>query len=294
MSMARWAAVVREGAAQVPFREVAPVNPLWVSPQALALVADLAATLDLGVHTHLLEARWQKHGPVEGGLGAFFDAGLVGERFSAAHAVWADAAEIAQVAQAGAQLVHCPMSNRRLSAGRAPLRRWLDAGVRVAIGLDSITGGAPDMFAVLRAARDQAAARREPVGARDLLAAATIGGAARLGQPGWGGVIEPGARADLVGLSLPTRAETVADQILDRATRRDVERVWAAGRLVVERSMGERPAVSRARRNVADALAVDQGRRHGALTAMRQAVPVLRRLWSDSQLPQDLPEGGRP
>jgi cytosine/adenosine deaminase-related metal-dependent hydrolase len=63
--------------------------------------------------------------------------GVLDARPLLVHAIHVDDAEIAQIAAAGCSVVHCPRSNDRLSCGRMPLERYLDAGVPVYLGTDS-------------------------------------------------------------------------------------------------------------------------------------------------------------
>ncbi|MDO5740043.1 MAG: guanine deaminase [Ornithinimicrobium sp.] len=92
--------------------------------------------------SHLNENRSE----VEAVLGLFPDCtsylqtyakhGLIGPRSVLAHNVHATDDELAQMGAAGAIAAHCPTSNSALGSGLFPLRRHLDAGVRVAIGSD--------------------------------------------------------------------------------------------------------------------------------------------------------------
>ena len=45
--------------------------------------------------------------------------------------------EIRMIGEAGCAVVHCPRSNARLSCGRMPLERYLDAGITIYLGTDS-------------------------------------------------------------------------------------------------------------------------------------------------------------
>jgi guanine deaminase len=58
-----------------------------------------------------------------------------------AHCVWSDDDEIKMLAERGVYAAHCPQSNTNLSSGIAPVRRFLDSGVRVGLGSD-VAGGA--------------------------------------------------------------------------------------------------------------------------------------------------------
>ena len=78
---------------------------------------------------------------------------MLGPRFSAAHGIWLDGDDIARLADAGAGVVHNPMSNLRLGSGVAPARALLDAGVRFGIGTDaSNTSDGQNMFEAQRLA----------------------------------------------------------------------------------------------------------------------------------------------
>lgn len=106
-----------------------------------------------------------------------------------------------RLAQAGVTLAHCPRSNVRLQCPAAPVREWLDAGVRVGLGLDSPASGGPiDVFAEMRAALAVASGRGRPLGAEEVWAMATTLGAASLGWDGWS--IQEGHRVPLLGIAV--------------------------------------------------------------------------------------------
>lgn len=58
-----------------------------------------------------------------------------------AHCVHSTDAEIALMKERGVYIAHCAQSNTNLSSGIAPVRRYLDAGLKVGLGTD-IAGGA--------------------------------------------------------------------------------------------------------------------------------------------------------
>ncbi|MGO0578174.1 guanine deaminase [Ornithinimicrobium panacihumi] len=62
--------------------------------------------------------------------------GLVGPRSVFAHNVHPTDEELRVLAERGATVAHCPTSNSSLGSGLFPLRRHLEAGVRVAMGCD--------------------------------------------------------------------------------------------------------------------------------------------------------------
>ncbi len=63
-----------------------------------------------------------------------------------AHCVWSDEAEMELLAQGGAFVAHCPQSNTNISSGIAPVRRFLQRGLRVGLGSDVAGGCHPSIF----------------------------------------------------------------------------------------------------------------------------------------------------
>src|SRR5699024_9296199 len=66
--------------------------------------------------------------------------GLLGPRSVLAHNVHAHDSELALLAATGTAVSHCPSSNSSLGSGLFPMRRHLEAGVRLALGSD-VGGG---------------------------------------------------------------------------------------------------------------------------------------------------------
>lgn len=70
--------------------------------------------------------------------------GVLDARPLLVHAVQVSDDEIEQIAAAGCAVAHCPRSNGRLACGRAPLERFLEAGVPIYLGADS-RASSPDL-----------------------------------------------------------------------------------------------------------------------------------------------------
>jgi len=104
-------------------------------------------------------------------------------------------------AQTGTSVAHCPASNFRLGSGIAPVRKMLDAGVAVGLGVDGSASN--DTSNMLAEARQMLLAHRldaDPahwVTAEEVLWCATRGGARCLGRDDVGS-LEPGKAADLI------------------------------------------------------------------------------------------------
>jgi cytosine/adenosine deaminase-related metal-dependent hydrolase len=154
------------------------------------LTADAGPFRDFFVERGFLAADSEPTGrtPVQ----AVADAGLLDTRILAVHAVDLDESEITLLGQAGATVVTCPRSNAYLGVGKAPIPELLAAGCTLALGTDSLaTTETLDLFdemAALRAAHPELAPR-------DIVLAATQGGADALGLGDDLGKIEPGKRA---------------------------------------------------------------------------------------------------
>jgi cytosine/adenosine deaminase-related metal-dependent hydrolase len=126
--------------------------------------------------------------------------GLVNARLLAVHGVQLTRPDLERLAGAGATVVACPRSNAWTGAGDPPVGAFYAAGVRVAVGTDSLASVEDlNLFSELAAMRRLAL----DVPAAALLASATLAGATALGWEGEFGSIEPGKRAALLSVRLP-------------------------------------------------------------------------------------------
>jgi aminodeoxyfutalosine deaminase len=115
------------------------------------------------------------------------------EGMVAAHCVQVDESDCALLAKRGAHVAICPRSNRSLRVGMAPVRRLLDAGVRLCLGTDSLASAPTlDLMADMALLQSQFPELAPGV----IVRMATLGGAEALGLPELG-AIEPGRSADL-------------------------------------------------------------------------------------------------
>lgn len=190
---------------------IAPTIPLHCSDDFLTGCRDTATEFGLPVQTHLAESAVQRAAALQQ-YGVSLTAhlhrvGLLGPRFSAAHAIWIDDAEIELIARHGGALAHNPGSNLRLGNGIADVRRAIAGGLTVGVGTDgSSSSDNQNMFEATRLAafvsRVFDRAPRDWIGAAEALRLATEGSAAVLGMADLIGRIAPGFKADLVFLDL--------------------------------------------------------------------------------------------
>ncbi len=198
---------------------LAPCSPFSVTPQLMRESAALAREYGVHLHTHLAETEdeedfcLQKFGrrPV----GYMQELGWIGQDVWFAHAIWINQEEIEIFARHGCGVAHCPTSNMRLASGIAPLQEYLEAGVKVGLGVDgSASNDSSNMLAEVRQAMLLARVReglrgfsrsddpsRRLLTARQALWLGTRGGAAVLGRSDIGS-LEPGKCADFFAIRL--------------------------------------------------------------------------------------------
>ena len=154
-----------------------------------------------------------------GPVGYLEKLGWLGPDTVLAHGVQLTGAELARVAEAGATLVTCPRSNRWTGAGTPPIDRFHAAGVRLAVGTDSLASVADlNLFAELAEMRRIAPA----VPAAALLRAATLSGAAALGYGAEYGAIAAGRPAALIAVKGAGRAGDVEEYLVGGVAPQDI------------------------------------------------------------------------
>jgi cytosine/adenosine deaminase-related metal-dependent hydrolase len=199
----------------------APCSPFTVSQDLMRESAKLARSYGARMHTHLAENDHdiaytsEKFNCTPTQYAE--QLGWVGHDVWHAHCVKLDDEGIYLFGKTKTGVAHCPCSNMRLASGIAPVRRMLNAGVPVGIGVDGSASN--DGAQLLGEARQAMLLARlgkslEPFGcdtapqemtARDALALATTGGAAVLGRSDIGH-LAVGMCADLALWDLNTLA----------------------------------------------------------------------------------------
>jgi cytosine/adenosine deaminase-related metal-dependent hydrolase len=206
---------------------LAPCSPFSVTADLMRASAALARERGVRLHTHLCETldeeryTLQTHGlrPV-----AYMETlDWVGDDVWYAHGVHVNDDEVNLFAGSGTGVCHCPSSNMRLASGIAPVRKYLDHGVKTGIGVDgSSSNDANHMLGEARQAMLLARLQmgllppegpqtllstsdplraKEWMTAREVLTMATRGSASILGRDDIG-ALEPGRCADFFTLDL--------------------------------------------------------------------------------------------
>lgn len=191
---------------------VAPCSPFSVSQALMRESAALARSYGVRLHTHLAENAndvaysLEKFGVLPGDYAR--DVEWVGEDVWHAHCVCLNEREISLFGRTGTGVCHCPSSNMRLASGIAPIRKMLDAKVKVGLGVDGSASN--DSGHLLSEARQAMLLQRvggnpSALTARQALELATLGGAAVLGRDDVG-ALAAGMSADFIGYRLDTPA----------------------------------------------------------------------------------------
>jgi 5-methylthioadenosine/S-adenosylhomocysteine deaminase len=225
-----------------------PTSPERCTPELLTRLADLSASEEVPVYTHIYESRAmtliarQTH-PSDGGslINYLRRLGLLTPRMNLAHSVWMAPAEIDAIAQAGTNVVLNPVGNLKTRSGVAPIRTYLRKGVRVALGCDNCScSDSQNMFQSMKLFTALAAVTHPEPGpptAPDAIWSATIGGARTAGLEGRIGALRPGMAADLsiIDLTDPSFVplNSVARQVVFTESGRGVETVIVDGRIVI-------------------------------------------------------------
>ncbi len=225
--------------------DLAPCAPFNITPELLDRTRDLAAEHGVLLHTHIAETLDEERyclerfgvRPVE----YLRRHGWLGPTVYLAHCVHLNDDEIRLLAETFTGVAHCPCSNMRLGSGIAPIRRMLDAGVRVGLAVDgSSSNDGGNLLAEARQALLLQRVAHGPSGmtAGEAFRLATAGGAQVLCRPQLGR-IEAGCAADLavfdasdVCLAGAVAQDPLGALLLSQPGR--PKYVFAAGEMVVE------------------------------------------------------------
>ena len=226
---------------------LAPSAPQRCTPELMQVVNELALAWKVPFHTHIVETKVQGvTGPAMYGttlIRYMKDLGILHSGVTIAHSIWVTDDDIDLMGDAGASIVHNTISNQKLGAGIAPVRRLLSAGVNVGLGSDGIcSNDTARMFDVMHACglihKITTPDYTQWLTASEVLHAATLGGArtALIGHET--GSLELGKKADLIILNMNTVAFTPRNDIRNHLVYCEngssIEKVIVDGNVVVE------------------------------------------------------------
>ena len=268
---------------------VAPHSVRAVPLEYLRAVCAFSASERMPVHMHVAEQRAEIDACVEEygqtPVALLAGEGLLGERFTAVHAVHITPEEVQALARARSIVCACPTTERNLGDGIVPADLLFHAGARLALGTDSHTQidlleDARELEYHLRlqkqernvlapqvdekaaiGAHDEDGGRTSALAAR-LFECATVVGAQSIGSEG--GDLARGRPADFFTVDLDdpsiagASAEDLLSVILFSLARTAVRDVVIGGRIVVE-----------------------EGRHRDAVEIVERFAALQRKLWSE-------------
>lgn len=244
--------------------EFGPGAPWGCSDETMRQAYELSKQWDGGLHMHVAETRVELAMDREtkgmGHIEWLHSLGQLAPTTQLVHSVWLSDHEIDLIADSGAVVVHCPVSNMYLGSGICPVSRLCARGIPVALGGDGACNNGLGMIDLLKwAANLQQVANLDASALRatDVLEMACLGGAVAFGQPARLGSLEPGKQADVVLIDRSSPRLALAGEqnlpvaVVYTANSADVSTVIVDGEIVLEdhkvRGIDEAALVAEAR-----------------------------------------------
>lgn len=200
--------------------------------ELMKMLSEIQREYEIPVQSHLSENRkeiaWvQELCPYSRFYGDAYDKlGLFGGMKTPtlmAHCVYSSEEEIHLMKENGVYVVHCPQSNTNVSSGMAPVRQYLNEGIKVGLGSDVAGGGETSIFRAMADAIQVSKLRAccvddslEQLTVEEAFYLGTLGGGAFFGNVG---SFAPGYEFDAVVLddtNIPTTLELNTKQRLER------------------------------------------------------------------------------
>jgi cytosine/adenosine deaminase-related metal-dependent hydrolase len=225
-----------------------PNGVQWCGHALLEATAKASQRTGRRVHMHLLETRYQRawaDAEYPGGIVKYLDEiGLLSPRLTLAHCVWARPEELELLAERGVTIVVSNSSNLHLRSGVAPVARMIEAGCRVALGIDGKAFDEDDdALRELRLAQllHTGTGFKLAVSRGQMLRMAFANGRMSVTNVDDGGAIQPSAPADLLLLDWAAIDDDrlrddldVLELLLTRATAKHIRELIVGGRTVVK------------------------------------------------------------
>jgi cytosine/adenosine deaminase-related metal-dependent hydrolase len=244
---------------------VSPHAPYTVSAPQLELIAEFATREKLPLMMHAAESAAEDR-LLREGLGPFAEGltkrgiewrapgtstiqylkqlGVLNTRPLLTHCIRVDEADIETMAEMNSRIAHCPKSNAKLGHGHAPLSRFIEKGIAVGLGSDSVASNntcdilEETRFAALfsRATENRTRSAHGMIDSQEALTLATLGGARSLGLESQVGELREGLQADLTVVSLKGTHQLPCydpiDTLVFSSSGRDVVLTVVAGKEV--------------------------------------------------------------
>lgn len=219
--------------------------------ELMELLGELQRKTGLPAQSHLSEnmgeVQWVKElCPGTAFYGEAYDRyGLFGGNCKTimAHCVQSGEDETALMKERGVYIAHCPQSNTNIASGIAPVRKYLDADMRVGLGSDVAGGTTESIFRAMVDAIQVSKLRwrlvdesEKPLTVEEAFYLGTLGGGAFFGRVG---SFAPGYEFDALVLNDETLASPRPFTLMERLERilylsddRHIEEKYVAGRKI--------------------------------------------------------------
>ena len=237
---------------------ISPHSPYTVSPALFGLIAVYALENEVKLTIHAAESA-DENELLRHGTGFFTNIydkfgvqwqiphctpveylqrlGVLHTRPLLAHCVTVSDSDIELIAKSRSTIAHCPKSNAKFGHGYAPFESFLDSGIGVGLGSDSVASN--NVCDILEESRFAALTARNREGskrfltAKEMLETVTLGGAKAMRLDDVIGTLEPGKQADLSVISLVGAAQQPINDIhtalIFASNARDVVMTMVAG-----------------------------------------------------------------
>jgi 5-methylthioadenosine/S-adenosylhomocysteine deaminase len=246
---------------------ISPHSPYTVSSSLFEMIAQFSIINRVPLAIHAAESRSEMELLIEG-TGFFNEVyekfgvewhsphctpieylerlGVLAARPLLAHCVHVSETDIERISAYGASIAHCPRSNSKFGHGIAPLARFVEKGITVGLGSDSVaSSNSCDLIEESRTAA-YLSRNRDPengfLSGRQVIELATIGGARALRLGDQVGTLDVGKQADIAIVSLANEAQQpvhdVEAAIVFSSNARDVILTMVAGKIIYERPKG--------------------------------------------------------
>lgn len=225
---------------------IAPHSTYATSEEQLYRCAEYASLWNLPVHIHCAETEAEvkeclkKHSKSQ--VQYLESLGLLEARIGLVHMVWPQEGDWELLKRDNVSVIPCPQSNLKLGSGIPPLSRYLDEGIRVALGTDgAASNNNLDIWEEMRLAAFLAkGTTHDPtkLPAQRALRMLTTDAARAWGLENELGSLEPGKKGDVVVVNLDTPHSTpcydIYSTLVYSSAACDVRDVYVSGRRVVK------------------------------------------------------------
>ncbi len=238
---------------------ISPHAPYSVSPQLFKLITDFSKQNNVEITIHAAESEMEQSllmtgkgdfadifakqnlswkSPKVSSIQYLRDLGVLEIKPLLAHCILVSDQDIEIIAETETKIAHCPKSNAKLNHGIAPYQKFVDSGIKVGLGSDSVASN--NTCDILEEARFANLFSRTIMDKTRFLSAeesiytATLGGASCLGLESEIGSLEPGKQADLIVVNLNDSSQLptsdIYSAILFATSSRDIFLTMCAGK----------------------------------------------------------------